>query len=282
VRLNSRKVLKGIISGLGFPSGSEQDVCRSIDKLAKEGLSLVTSELIKKGYPKHMAEPLTALLKQKTFGAEGIAFLRKTVSQSPMLDEGLQEIETICTLLNEMQVSSESAVFDFTLARGLDYYTGPIFEADLIDKPHIGSVAGGGRYDDLVGLFLKESIPAVGVSFGLERIFSIVKSGQGALEDTDSGLDCLMSFFSIEQRAECLRIARDLRNWGLRVEMYYKPDSMKKQFSYADKKRIPYVIVYGPDEHRSGIVAVKTMKTGTQETIPRAQLQDFAKRIISQ
>jgi len=281
VRFNSRKVLKGIISGIGFPTGSEQDVCRSVDKLEKEGTQTVKAELISKGYGKTLVEQFSALLMQRVFGHEGITLLRRTVQSTPALDEGLGEIETIRTILDEMDVPPESAVFDFTLARGLDYYTGPIFEADLIDKPHIGSVAGGGRYDDLVGLFLKESIPAVGVSFGLERIFSIKKSDSGAQADVNSSLDCLVSFFSIDQRADCLKIVRELRNGGVRTELYYKPDSIKKQFSYADKKRIPYVIVYGPDEQKAGVITVKNMKTGIQESVPRLQLLTLIKQLLT-
>lgn len=272
VRINSRKVLKGMITGSGFDSGAEQDVCRSIDKLEKEGLTAVENELHQKGYHKENIGKLCNLLQQRTFDQEGLDLVQSGVPGSEALSDGLDEIRTIIIILDEMQVPTEDVAFDFTLARGLDYYTGPIFEVVLPDNPAIGSLAGGGRYDDLVGLFMKEQVPAVGTSFGLERIHSVVKSKQEIPGTAQSDVDFLVCFFSPEMRADSLRILRKLHDAGRRAEMYFKPDKMKKQFSYADKKHIPYVIIYGPDEKTAGNVTLKDMNTGRQDT---SGLSDF-------
>lgn len=272
VRINSRKILKGMITGSGFDPGAEQDVCRSIDKLDKEGLATVKSELSRKRYHKRNIGTLCELLKQRIVGQAGLDLVQSGVPESDALHEGLEEMRSIITILEEMEVPGEYTVFDFTLARGLDYYTGPIFEVSLPDNPAIGSVAGGGRYDDLVGMFMKEPVPAVGTSFGLERIHAIVKEQQEIPGTAQSDVDFLVCFFSTEMRADSLHILRQLHDAGRRAEMYFKPDKMKKQFSYADKKRIPYVIIYGPDEKAAGKITVKEMNTGRQETI---DLSDF-------
>ena len=280
VRVNSRKVLKGLISGTGFDGDSEQDVCRSIDKLEKEGLAAVEDELLQKGYSGKNVGVLCEILKQRVIGEEGIDLISSAVSESDNLLDGLNEMRTIFTILEEIGAPSENTVFDFALARGLDYYTGPIFEVVLPDRPEIGSLAGGGRYDNLVGLFMKESIPAVGTSFGLERIQATMQD----VLDFDSALsdvDILVCFFSREMRAECLQITRRLHEAGFRAEMYFRADKMKKQFSYADKKRIPYVIVYGPDEKTAGKITIKEMNTGKQESIDFSSLVTIVKRLVN-
>jgi len=267
VRLNSRKILRGMIIGSGL-SGKEieLDICRYIDKLEKEGLENVQRELLKKGYPADNIEKICSLLRRRILGNAGIELLEDAVAGSDVLDEGLAHLRTILTLLKEMEVPENKVVFDFTLARGLDYYTGPIFEVVFPNRPEVGSVAGGGRYDDLVGLFMRESIPAVGTSFGLERIHTLIKSRQEQRQYTHHDIDFLVCYFDEETRQESLKRVNEIRSAGMRCEMYIRPDKIKKQFSYADKKNIPFVILFGPDEKKNETINIKDMTTGKQNS----------------
>jgi len=281
VTINSRKVLRGMITGAGLNERHEQDVCRSIDKLEKEGLDTVRKELNDKKFPDTSVAFLCDLLGQRAAGSRGIDLLEAEVPGSDALREGLDDIRGIMSLLKEMMVPDGKVVFDFALARGLDYYTGPIFEVVFPEKPEVGSIAGGGRYDDLVGLFLRDSIPATGTSFGLERIHTLVKSKQAVQNLKHNDSDILICFFNSEMRADCLRLTRELRTAGLRCEMYFKPDKMKKQFGYADRKNIPLVLIFGPDEKDAGMIAIKNMTTGKQALYERGTLTSTVKSLLN-
>ncbi len=267
VRINSRKILRGMVVGAGLPVDGEQEICRSIDKLEKEGLEAVTNELVDKGFEKDGVDTIKNLLADRITGENALELLRSRLGDNDSLGEGIEEINCILTILTEMNIPEDKAVFDFALARGLDYYTGPIFEVVMPDRPDVGSLAGGGRYDDLVGIFSKNSVPATGTSFGLERIHALIKSGFGSFDHGKNELDVLVCFFDNVFRAECLGLLRQLRLDGISAEMYYRPDKIGKQFNYANKKNIPYVIVYGPDEKAAGEVNLKNMTTGEQKKI---------------
>lgn len=279
IRLNSRKILRGIITGSGFDSKRELEVCRSIDKIDKEGMDFVKHELIQKGHSAKSVDMLSDILQNSTPGLRDFANSTFGLNGSDSIKDGLREIETIVQILEEMKIQEDAVLFDVSLARGLDYYTGSIFEAVIPERPEIGSVAGGGRYDDLIGLFAKNDIPAVGTSFGLERIHSIVSDSKVA-EDTAPYADILVCFFSQELRSDCLSLTRTLREAGLRTEIYYRPDKLKKQFNYADKKGIPYVLVFGPDEKTEGICTLKEMKTGTQKSIDITEVTGMLKKVF--
>ena len=281
IRVNSRKILRGLITGLGFDEESEHKVCRSIDKLDKGGLAVVEQELLQYGYAKKSVVNLCGILEKRQPGKKGLELLESEIPKSAALIEGFDEIRSLLDILSEMDVNEDKAVFDFALARGLDYYTGPIFEVILPDRPDIGSVAGGGRYDDLVGLFSKEQAPAVGTSFGFERIYSILQDSPDFNPGgQDSDVDFLVCFYSSEMRRDCLKITRRLHDSGIRAEMYFKPDKLKKQFNYANKKNIPFVIMYGPDEKAEGKCTIKDMAEGKQNTVELSKLQDAAEKIV--
>jgi len=281
VRLNSRKVLNGIIRGAGLPREEEPDICRIIDKLEKEGLERVQEELLEKYEADSPGiKNLCDLLEKRVTGHEGMQLIENNVPETDIFRQGLDELHTIFALLDEMMVPEGKVVFDFTLARGLDYYTGPIFEVILPERPDVGSLAGGGRYDDLVGLFLKDSIPATGTSFGMERIHTLLKQELEKGKNTHCDIDFLVLYFAEETRPDSLRLVRELRNEGIRSEMYFSPDKMKKQFGYADKKNIPYVAIIGPEEKENNAVKVKHMNSGTQEMIARSDFCSVAKRLL--
>ncbi|MCP4725715.1 MAG: histidine--tRNA ligase [bacterium] len=277
VRINSRKILRGMVIGAGLPVEGEQDICRSIDKLEKEGLDAVNKELLDKGFEKDGVSSIRKLLEQRITGEAALDLLKSTLGENEALTEGTEEIKEILTVLKEMNVPEEKAVFDFALARGLDYYTGPIFEVIMPNHPEVGSLAGGGRYDDLVGIFSKNSIPATGTSFGLERIHALIKSGIGNFEIKKNELDVLICFFDNESRPECLKFLQQLREEGIFAEMYYRPDKIGKQFNYANKKGIPHVLVYGPEEKAAGKVNLKNMETGKQEKLAVEEVIEYFK-----
>jgi histidyl-tRNA synthetase len=284
IRINSRKILKGLITGFGFGEEAEKEVCKSVDKLDKEGIDSVEKELIQKGYNKECVKNIIFLMKKMEnlkSGKAGLDIVRTSVPASDILEEGISEMSTLLSILNDMGMAGSKILFDFSLARGLDYYTGPIYEVILPERPEMGSVAGGGRYDDLVGLFLKESIPAVGTSFGLDRILAVLQdSPSGKVLGSD--FDFLVCYFNEALRSDCLRLVRDIRSAGARAEMYFRPDKMKKQFGYADKKRIPYVAIYGEDEKKSGKITIKDMKTGEQTSVAGRLLEGEVKKRLQE
>lgn len=282
VRLNSRKILSGIIRGVGLNSDDELDICRIVDKLDKIGGEGVRKELLEMYSSRaDNVNGLCDILDQRTLGADGLTLIAKAVPENEIFGLGLKEINEVLAILEEMNISKEKVKFDFTLARGLDYYTGPIFEVILPDRPEVGSVAGGGRYDDLVGLFLKESFPAVGTSFGMERIHTLLKDRLETAHQKHFDIDVLVCYFDESTRKNSLGIVRELREAGYRSELYFRADKMKKQFSYADKKNIPLVAICGTDEIEAGIVKIKNMRTGDQESIDKSQLVDSISGLLN-
>ncbi len=265
VHFNSRKVLRGIVVGSGLDVSAEHEVCRSIDKLDKEGLENVKKELLKKGLESDSIGTICSLLENRVTGTEAIEQLKKGIPANEALEEGLNEISSIIELTSEMDVPQDKVVFDYALARGLDYYTGPIFEVVIPDRPDIGSLAGGGRYDDLVSVFSKRSVPAVGTSFGLERIHTLIKERTDSSKDAGNDFDVLVCFYDKSVRKDCLELLSRMRHSGIRAEMYIKPDKMKKQFAFADKKNTPFVVILGPEEKETGKIKIKNMLTGTQK-----------------
>ncbi len=280
IRINSRKILSGLITGSGFDNNAQQDVCRSIDKLEKEGLQVIEHELLQKGFPQVAVQRITSILHERKQNSNTLEFIKAAVPTSELLEAGIEEISTIYSALATMGIDKENVEFDFTLARGLDYYTGPIYEVVLPSRPEIGSIAGGGRYDDLVGLFLKDSIPAVGTSFGLDRIHAVMQNSESADSLQQSDSDFLVCYFNESLRDDCLCIAQLLRNGGIRTELYYRPDKMKKQFSYADKKHIPFVLIFGDDEKKANSVTIKEMGTGAQSSFELGKLAEKAQKLI--
>jgi len=192
----------------------------------------------------------------------------------PLAEEGLKETTDLFNYLEAMGVPRENFSFEISLARGLDYYTGPIFETVLPKHPHIGSLTGGGRYDELIGLFSGVETPAVGTSLGLDRIFATMQQ-LNMLGDAKSRTQALILHFP-DTVMYCLDIAKKMRAVGINVEVFPNSTKIKKQFSYANKKHIPYVIVIGGREVESGLMAVKNLATGEQETIT---LETFIEQI---
>jgi len=280
IRLSSRRFLRGMIR---YVTGNESDelfhgVCRAIDKLDKIGETGVVGELNRLGLPGVQLWRQFEVF-QRVFASTEF-FTRTKEWENPDTGRGIQEIQTVYRASVGLGVPEDVIKCDPLLARGLDYYTGPIFETVLPDHPHIGSLSGGGRYDGLVQTFSKERVPATGTTLGLDRIQTALTE-LGKFESVSSTTQVLVARFDADGMSECLQIASELRRAGLRVEIWYDDDRIKKQFAYADKQGIPLVVMAGPDERARGSVALKNLRLAEQKEVPRDALVETAKAWLS-
>jgi histidyl-tRNA synthetase len=215
----------------------------------------------------------------ENFKSQDFATARQRLQETGASSKGVDEIEQVYHHALNLGVPRDYLLCDPLLARGLDYYTGPIFETVLPQHPHIGSLSGGGRYDGLVGTFSKENVPATGTTLGLDRIQTALEQ-LGKFTAVPSLTQVLITRFDPAGIDDNLKIASILRRTGINVEVWYDDDRMKKQFAYADKQGIPLVVICGPDERMRGTVAVKNMKRAEQKEIPREQLAETVRQLL--
>ena len=280
MRINNRKILNAFALKEGIADKDAAAFLRSLDKLDKIGTEGVLKELSEKGL---LVGNLESKFKALTVPNAGLNTVRlnemkNLVQGIPLGDEGIHELEIIYETLAAHDVPEDCYLFDFTLARGLDYYTGPIFET-LVREPKIGSITGGGRYDNLIGLFTKEPVPATGTSFGLERILTVMEE-LGSQKQKTALTQVLITAFDSTLMSRNLRIAKMLRDAEIKTELYFSPDKLKKQMSYASSRSIPFVAILGPDEDRDGKITLKNMAAGTQATIPQETLVETIQKSL--
>ena len=271
IRLNHREVLRGLLDGAGVPDALHDTALVAIDKLDKIGGSGVIEELVSRGVDPNAAQQ--ALDAFRLSGeASTQALLQRLSQQVGAHASGARGVQTLGAILQLSQETSAGAHLrlDPSLARGLSYYTGAIFEVGV---DGIGSLGGGGRYDNLVGMFSSESVPACGFSLGLERIL-VVMSERGMFppEVTRAGADVLATIWNAEALADTLALARLLRAAGLRVEVYPDADKIGKQMKYASSRGVRFAAIVGDDERAAGTVMVKDLTTGEQTPLPRGEV----------
>ena len=294
IRLSSRKLLAGLSLTITGDWKYFLPFCRVLDKIDKIGLDAVCQELAQMGFDKQAISDHLSLFYSflSTYSRpqfddnlnNAIRNLFKSkdttqfyqVEAEGLIYKGIEEIQSVYTSASELGVDTLSIKCDPFLARGLDYYTGPIFETVLPDHPHIGSLSGGGRYDGLVSTFSKERVPATGTTIGLDRIQTALTQ-IGKFKSETSTTQVLVARFDADGMSECLRIASELRRAEICAEIWYDDDRMKKQFAYADKQGIPFVVIAGPDERARGMVAIKNMKCAEQKEVARADLVNTVK-----
>lgn len=270
IRLSSRKFLYGIALQVTNDPSKFFDFCQALDKWDKIGQEGVEKELHDRGIDHKSAIKLLLDIHTARQQTENVEEIRGLVNNESG-QKGLDEIVEVLLHSKQLGVPDSAIVFEHTLARGLDYYTGPIFETVLPELPHLGSLTGGGRYDGLVATFSKQNVPATGTTIGLDRIqTALTQLKQFHPEPSDTQV--LIARFDDAGISAMLDLAAELRNAGLRVEIWYDNDRMKKQFSYADQQKIPYVVVCGPDERARGEVSLKNLETQQQVTISRSEL----------
>ena len=270
IRVNNRKVLNGFFTILGL---SEQagDVLRTIDKLDKIGADKVRELLTDTcGVTAEQADEILRFIACPGTSADKLAFLEQYRGRSDVFDTGLDELRTVVGYLPAFGVPEENFELDLTIARGLDYYTGTVYETVLLDHPEVGSICSGGRYDDLAGYYTNKSLPGVGISIGLTRLFYILQE-QNMISDAvlTAPADVLILPMTDDLSA-AVSLASMLRAGGLRVLLYSEKKKFKAKIGYADKLGIPFVIFLGEDEIAQNVCALKNMVTGVQEAVTQA------------
>lgn len=271
IKLNNRKVLAGIAEVIGAPERMT-DITVAIDKLEKIGLEKVLAELVLKGLSNDSMEKLQPLLKMEGTTLEKLNFLENFLKSSDTGRDGLLEVHRLLEYLETDPVGAE-VQFDLTLARGLNYYTGSIIEVKSAEV-EIGSICGGGRYDDLTGIFGLADVSGVGVSFGADRIYDVLLQLERFPER--GALDTMLLFvnFGEAEVKHIIPILGHLRKLGIASELYPDQAKMKKQMSYANNRKIPFVAMIGETEMNEGVVTLKDMETGNQERLTTGQLEE--------
>ena len=261
IKLNNRKILAGIAEVIG-EADRLVDITVAIDKLDKIGLENVNKELVERGLTQNAIDKLQPILHLIGDNRQKLNSLKEILSTSEIGMKGINEIETVLNIADSSGLSV-GLELDLTLARGLNYYTGAIIEVKARDA-QMGSICGGGRYDDLTGIFGLPGVSGVGVSFGAERIYDVLTELDLFPADTLTGTQVLLANFGESESLYCLKILSEIRKAGISAELYPETAKMKKQMSYADSKKIPYVVLVGDEEMRTGLLTLKEMQSGEQ------------------
>ena len=273
VKINNRKILSGIAEIIG-EAEKITDITVAIDKMDKIGLEKVNEEIASKGISAEGIAKLQPILQLNGTNSEKLEQLKTVLAASEVGLKGVSELETIFGLCETMKVKTNIEL-DLTLARGLNYYTGAIFEVKALDV-EMGSITGGGRYDNLTGVFGMEGVSGVGISFGADRIYDVLNQLELYPETSLENTQILFVSFGEKELMYCLPWLSALRSEGINAEIYPEPATMKKQMSYADNKRIPFVAIVGETEMNAGMVMLKNMKTGEQSL---TSLEEVIKKI---
>lgn len=276
IRISNRKILTGFAEACGQPD-KFTDICIAIDKWDKVGEQGVRNELLDRGVAASAVEPLLAMANASGTNAEKIAQLREALAASEAGKNGLDELEEVFRLYGRFDAFNGEVVFDPQLARGLDYYTGAIFEVRT-NEVKMGSIASGGRYDDLTGVFGKPGLSGVGISLGADRIYDVMEELNLFTQMDAQGTQILLINFGGDTESANLDALNQLRRANIRAELYPEAVKVKKQFGYADKKNIPYTLVIGEAELASGLYQLKNMQTGEQAACKMEEIIDKLSR----
>jgi histidyl-tRNA synthetase len=260
IYINNRKVLSGMVELMGATDLFEQIVI-ILDKLDKIGIEKVKEEMESKGVKKEALSILVTFL-----NTTNVSDLSALLEQSEIGKRGLEELQFVINSVSDLGLQSANLIFDITLARGLNYYTGCILEVKAKDVS-IGSIGGGGRYDDLTGNFGLDDVSGVGISFGIDRIYLVMEELGLFPENIDVSTKVMFANFGKKEAAYCLPLLKELRANGISSELYPKDAKMKKQMTYANNKGVQFVIMVGEDEMESGILSVKNMESGEQRNL---------------
>ena len=275
IKLNNRKILSGIAELVGKPD-LLIDMTVAIDKLDKIGLDGVSNELLSRGFSEADLEKLRPIILLKGSNTEQLAHLKRIFTDSAVGRTGVEELEAVLSYVEKLagENSVNNCVLDISLARGLNYYTGCIFEV-ATNETEMGSIGGGGRYDDLTGMFGLKGLTGVGISFGADRIYDVLLALNLFPEAADRGTCVLITHFDQVAELYALPILKSLRENGIPSELYPEAAKLKKQLAYADAKNIPFVVLIGSDEMAEGVVTLKDMQTGGQQKLSPANLSSF-------
>ncbi|GAA4956798.1 histidine--tRNA ligase [Algibacter aquimarinus] len=267
IKINNRKILSGIAEVIGA-SDKLIDFTVALDKLDKIGEEKVKAEMLSKGISNEGISKLQPLFSLSGSFESQIESLKNILSSSEEGQKGIEELAFIDKAINELGLSSAKLQLDVTLARGLNYYTGAIFEVSAPEHVKMGSIGGGGRYDDLTGIFGMKNMSGVGISFGLDRIYLVIEELGLFPETVNKNIDVLFINFGDKEALFSLKAIKELRSQGVNAELYPDNAKMKKQMNHANNRNIPFVVIVGNDEMTSNTYALKNMITGEQEKVP--------------
>ena len=280
IRVNNRKILGGFYHMLGL-SEKSGDIMRTVDKLDKIGKEKV-GEILREdcGLAQEETAQILEFMAISGTNDQVLSALSGYRGRNEMFDQGLDELEAVTRNLAAFGVPQENFGVDLTIARGLDYYTGTVYETTLLDHPEIGSVCSGGRYDNLAGYYIDKALPGVGISIGLTRLFYVLDE-QGMLNDKlpTAPADALVLPMTADP-APAIALAQSLREEGLRVQLYGEQKKFKQKMTYADKLGVPFVVLLGEDELAQGKCSVKNMTTGEQVTVTADQAAQLMKTTL--
>jgi histidyl-tRNA synthetase len=273
LKINSRKILAALAELCG---GADNmiDITIAIDKLDKIGLEKVKEELQERGLKDEQITIIESYLNITGSNEEKLTQIKSLIGSSEIGKQGFEEVEFVFE-----QTKNTNLNIDFTLARGLNYYTGIIFEAKAPPEVKMGSIGGGGRYDDLTGLFGVPNIPGVGISFGVDRIYDVLEEMNLFPADVQVSTKALFFNMGEAESRYAFGIMQQLRSYGIACELYHEATKINKQFTYAEKKNIPFVIIIGSKEMAEQNCAVKNLTTGKQEVVHLEKLAHYLKNI---
>jgi histidyl-tRNA synthetase len=277
INFNNRKVLQGLFESMGIHEPERRmAVLRQVDRLDKVGLDGVRNLLMGEdlGLEASLADRILEVVAIRGAAAEVLARLEAMAAKpdaNPVFQQGVRELGEVVAALHAFGVPESHWGINLGIARGLDYYTGTVYETFLTDHPGMGSVCSGGRYDNLASQYSKSRLPGVGISIGLTRLFYVL-SEAGLVPPGASTVKVLVTQFDPALLPEYLALAADLRGHGVNTEIHLEPAKIARQFKYADRAGIPFAVVMGPDEAAKGLVTVKDLRSGAQVSIPRSGL----------
>ncbi len=275
IQLNNRKLMRGYFASLGIGDGEQQMlVLREVDKLDKRGADAVRATLTGDGFAldSDVVQKILAFVQiRSTSLRDALAKLDALGGESRVMDEGRAELKEVLNLIHAFGVPETHFALNLSIARGLDYYTGTVYETTLNDHPQIGSVCSGGRYENLAGQYTKSHLPGVGISIGLTRLYWQLRDA-GLIAAGNSTVDVLVTQMDAAQLPGYLALAGELRDAGIATEVVLESSKLGKQFKYADRAGIRFVIVLGESEIAAGTVTVKDLRRGDQFAVPRAEL----------
>lgn len=275
IQLNNRKLMRGFFEGLGVDDAERQMlVLREVDKIDKRGADAVAQTLAGPDFslPAPAVQALLDFVSIRSSGlADGLARLEALAPGSDSFNEGVAELREVLGRVREFGVPDAAVVVNFSIARGLDYYTGTVYETVLDDYPQIGSICSGGRYENLAGNYTRSHLPGVGISIGLTRLFWQLREA-GIVSTADSSVQALVALMDGDGLAGSLALAQQLRAAGINTEVQLEPKKLAKQFQYADRAGIRFVVLAGEDEATRGAVTVKDLRRGEQFEVGREEL----------
>ncbi len=275
LRINSRKILQALAEVSGGID-KMMDITIAIDKLDKIGIEKVKEELSGRGLNDNQVSIIEDYLNISGTNEEKLTAIKKLFGDSPTAQQGIEQIEFIVNQTPNSKPQTPNLIIDFTLARGLNYYTGIIFEVKAPAEVKIGSIGGGGRYDDLTGLFGVPNIPGVGISFGVDRIYDVMDELKLFPDAIEVGTKVLFFNLGAEESKTAYGLLQQLRQKGIASEIFHEPTKFDKQFKYAEKKNIPFAIIIGSKEIETKTCVIKDLRSGEQRSVTFESLSEFS------